>query len=80
MGASALFLVEYVPVAPGSEKLVSLAFTSTLTFVLAPVYIGAIILTAIVLAQVTGDGEATQFEGWALVAIYAIVAVVALYE
>jgi len=60
--------------------LVSLAFASTLTFVLAPVYIGAIILTAIVLAQVTGDGEATAFEGWALVALYAIVAVVALYE
>ncbi len=60
--------------------LVSLLFTATLTFVLAPVWIGAIILTAIVLAQITGDGEATAFEGWALVAIYAIVAVVALYE
>lgn len=60
--------------------LVSLLFASMLTFVLAPVYIGAIILTAIVLAQVTGDGEATAFEGWALVAIYAIVGVVALYE
>ncbi|HEY2604055.1 MAG TPA: hypothetical protein VGI67_21025 [Thermoleophilaceae bacterium] len=60
--------------------LVSLAFATPLTFVLAPVYIGAIILTAIVVAQVTGDGEATAFEGWALVAIYAIIAVVTLYE
>jgi Ca2+:H+ antiporter len=60
--------------------IVSLLFATTLTFVLAPVYIGAIILTAIVLAQVTGDGKATEFEGWALIAIYAIVAVVALYE
>ena len=60
--------------------LVSLAFTTPLTFSLAPVYIGAIILTAIVVAQVTGDGEATMFEGWALVAVYAIIAIVTLYE
>jgi Ca2+:H+ antiporter len=60
--------------------LVSLAFAAPLTFVLAPVYIGAIILTAIVVAQVTGDGEATAFEGWALVAVYVIIAVVTLYE
>ena len=60
--------------------LVSLAFATPLTFVLAPVYIGAIILTAIVVAQVTGDGEATAFEGWALVAVYAIIAIVTLYE
>jgi Ca2+:H+ antiporter len=60
--------------------LVSLAFESHLTFSLAPVYIGAILLTAIVVAQVTGDGEATAFEGWALVAIYGIVAVLTLYE
>jgi Ca2+/H+ antiporter len=59
---------------------VSLAFATPLTFVLAPVYIGAIILTAIVIAQVTGDGEATAFEGWALVAVYVIIAVVTLYE
>jgi Ca2+:H+ antiporter len=60
--------------------LVSLAFATPLTFVLAPVYIGAIILTAIVVAQVTGDGEATAFEGWALVAVYVIIAVITLYE
>jgi Ca2+:H+ antiporter len=60
--------------------LVSLLFTTPLTFSLAPVYIGAIILTAIVIAQVTGDGKATAFEGWALVAVYVIIAVVTLYE
>ena len=32
---------------------------------------------AISVWQVTGDGEAAAFEGWALVAIYVIVAVVA---
>jgi Ca2+:H+ antiporter len=60
--------------------LVSLMFATPLTFVLAPVYIGAIILTAILIAQVSGDGEATAFEGWALVAVYVIIAVVTLYE
>ena len=60
--------------------LVSLAFATHLTFSLAPVYIGAILLTAIVVAQVTSDGEATVFEGWALVAVYVMVAVLALYE
>jgi Ca2+:H+ antiporter len=60
--------------------LVSLAFATPLTFSLAPVYIGAIILTAIIVAQVTGDGEATAFEGWALVAVYVIIAVLTLYE
>jgi Ca2+:H+ antiporter len=60
--------------------LVSLLFATPLTFVLAPVYIGAIFLTAILIAQVSGDGEATAFEGWALVGVYAIIAVVTLYE
>ena len=35
-----------------------------------PVYIGALFLMAIVIWQITGDGEAVAFEGWALVAIY----------
>jgi Ca2+:H+ antiporter len=60
--------------------LVSLAFTTPLTFSLAPVYIGSILLTALVVWQVTGDGSASAFEGWALVAVYVIVAVVTLYE
>jgi Ca2+:H+ antiporter len=60
--------------------LVSLALSSTLTFALAPVYIGALALTALALAQVTGDGEATEFEGWALVAFYVVLAAVTVYE
>jgi Ca2+:H+ antiporter len=60
--------------------LVSLLFTTTLTFALAPVYIGALVLTALVVWQVTGDGEATAFEGWALVGIYVILAAFTLYE
>jgi Ca2+:H+ antiporter len=60
--------------------LVSFALNTTLTFSLAPVYIGAFLLTALVLWQVTGDGEAAEFEGWALVAFYVILAAIALYE
>jgi Ca2+:H+ antiporter len=60
--------------------LVSFALTTTLTFALAPVYIGALVLTALVLWQVTGDGEAAAFEGWALVALYVILATLTLYE
>jgi Ca2+:H+ antiporter len=60
--------------------LVSFALTTTLTFSLAPVYIGALVLTALALAQVTGDGEAAAFEGWALVALYVILATLTLYE
>ena len=52
----------------------------TLTFALAPVYIGALALTALALWQVTGDGEAADFEGWALVALYVILATFTLYE
>jgi len=60
--------------------LVSLLFATPLTFALAPVYVGALALTAIALWQITSDGEATLFEGVALVAFYAILAVVAFYE
>jgi Ca2+:H+ antiporter len=60
--------------------LVSLALATTLTFSLAPVYIGALALTALSLEQVTGDGEAAAFEGWALVALYVILATFTLYE
>ena len=35
---------------------------------------------AIAVWQITGDGEAVLFEGLALVAIYIILAVLALYE
>ena len=60
--------------------LVSLAFEHTLTFQLAPVYIGALFLTAIAVWQITGDGEAQEFEGWALIAMYAMLATFTLFE
>jgi Ca2+:H+ antiporter len=60
--------------------LVSLLFTTQLTFALAPVYIGALLLTALAVWQITGDGKAVAFEGWALVAIYLILATFTLYE
>jgi Ca2+:H+ antiporter len=60
--------------------LISFALATTLTFALAPIYIGAFLLTALALAQITGDGEAAEFEGWALVATYVVLAAVALYE
>jgi Ca2+:H+ antiporter len=54
--------------------LVSLLFSHHLTFQLSPVYVGAILLTAIALWQITGDGEATIFEGVALIAMYVTLA------
>src|SRR3954469_24083684 len=60
--------------------LISLTFAHNLTFALAPVYIGALGLTAIAVWQVTGDGEASAFEGWALVATYIILATLTVYE
>ena len=60
--------------------LISLLFTNHLTFALEPVYIGALALTAISVWQVTGDGEAVAFEGWALVATYVMLATLTLYE
>ncbi|HEY1449663.1 MAG TPA: hypothetical protein VGF47_01820 [Solirubrobacteraceae bacterium] len=60
--------------------LISFALSTTLTFSLAPVYIGALLLSTLALAQVTGDGEAAEFEGWALVALYVILGTLTLYE
>jgi len=60
--------------------LISLMFESHLTFVLAPVYIGALLITAIVVWQVTGDGEATVPEGAALIGIYVMLAFLTFYE
>jgi Ca2+:H+ antiporter len=60
--------------------LLSLFFADRLTFVLEPVYIGALVLTALAVWQVTGDGEAVAFEGWALVAIYIVLSVLTFYE
>jgi Ca2+:H+ antiporter len=60
--------------------LVSFAFHTHLTFNMPAVYIGALALSAIAVWQVTDDGEARAFEGWALIAIYAILAVITIYE
>jgi Ca2+:H+ antiporter len=60
--------------------LVSLLFTNHLTFDIAILYVGALFLTTISVWQVTGDGEATPFEGAALVATYIVLAVFTLYE
>ena len=60
--------------------LISLVLPTQLTFALSPVYIGALGLMTIAVWQVTADGEAAAFEGWALAAIYVIVAVVAAYQ
>ncbi len=60
--------------------LVSLLTPTTLTFALAPVYTGALIGTAVIVWQITGDGEATAFEGVALVSAFVILAAVAAFE
>jgi Ca2+:H+ antiporter len=60
--------------------LISFLLATTLTFALAPVYIGALLVMALAMWQVTADGEAAAFEGWALVALYVILAALTLYE
>jgi Ca2+:H+ antiporter len=60
--------------------LLSLLFDAHLTFVLNPVYIGALLLTALAVWQITGDGEAHLFEGLSLVGIFAVLAAVTFFE
>jgi Ca2+:H+ antiporter len=60
--------------------LISFLLSTTLTFALAPVYTGALALGALALWQVSGDGEAAEFEGWALVSLYVILGALTLYE
>jgi Ca2+:H+ antiporter len=60
--------------------LVSLLTATHLTFALAPVYVAALIATAILIWQITGDGEATPFEGAALIAVFIAIATVAAFE
>ena len=52
--------------------LLSLFFSTRLTFVLNPVYVAALAVTALALWQITGDGEAYAFEGLALAGIYVV--------
>jgi Ca2+:H+ antiporter len=60
--------------------LVSLLFSHRLTFALDPVYIGALLMSALAVWQITGDGEAAAFEGWALVALYLVLGALTIYE
>ena len=60
--------------------LLSLFFDPSLTFVLDPIWIGALTLMALAVWQITGDGEAALFEGLALVSLYVILATVAWFE
>jgi Ca2+:H+ antiporter len=60
--------------------LVSLLTATTLTFALPPVYTGALLGTSVIVWQITGDGEATPFEGTALIAAFVILATVAAFE
>ncbi len=60
--------------------LVSLLTASHLTFALAPVWGAALVGTALLIWQVTGDGEATPFEGSALIAVYVVLATIAAFE
>jgi Ca2+:H+ antiporter len=60
--------------------LISLLFSHHLSFALDPVYIGALLMSALAVWQITGDGEAAAFEGWALIALYVVLAALTLYE
>jgi Ca2+:H+ antiporter len=60
--------------------LVSLLTATSLTFALTPVYTGALLGTSVIVWQITGDGEATPFEGTALIAAFVILATVAAFE
>ena len=60
--------------------LVSQLFEHHLTFQLAPVYIGAMLLTALAIWQITGDGEAAEFEGAALIGLYVVLGAFALVD
>ena len=60
--------------------LLSLLVDPSLTFVTSPVYAGALALTAIAVWKITGDGEATEFEGYALIGLDAVLATIAFYE
>ncbi len=60
--------------------LISLAMHTSLTFALQPLYIGALALTAVVVWKITDDGEGHPYEGWALLAAYAALAIITFYD
>ena len=59
--------------------LVSLLTATTLTYSFSPVYVGALFGTSVIVWQVTGDGEATYFEGAALAGAFVVLAAVAWF-
>jgi Ca2+:H+ antiporter len=60
--------------------LISLLFEQQLTFVIDPVFVGALALMAIAVWQITGDGEAVLFEGLALIALFVVLATLVWFE
>ena len=60
--------------------LVSLLFEQRLTFVVDPIFLGALALTALAVWQITGDGQSVLFEGMALVALYVVLATLVWFE
>ena len=70
--------IAVVPV-PGTDPGV-VPVQHTLTFVAPPVYIARLALSAIAIWQITGDGEARDYEGAALIALFVIVGAIAWFE
>jgi Ca2+:H+ antiporter len=60
--------------------LISLAFEDHLTFASPLVLTVALVFAALALWQITGDGEASLYEGFALVSLYVILATVYWFE
>ena len=60
--------------------LISLAFSSHLTFSMPSIYVGGLALGGLAVWQITGDGEAQFYEGAALVALFTILGTFALYS
>jgi Ca2+:H+ antiporter len=60
--------------------LLSLFFSTRLTFVINPVLASALALMAVAVWTITGDGRAPAFEGWALAGLYVILATVVWFE
>jgi Ca2+:H+ antiporter len=60
--------------------LVSLLFEERLTFVVNPIYLGALALTAVAVWQISGDGQSVIFEGLALIAFYVVLATLVWFE
>jgi Ca2+:H+ antiporter len=60
--------------------LLSLFFTTRLTFVVEPVLVAAVGLSALAVWAITRDGEAPAFEGAALVGFYVILAALVWFE